>query len=892
MATGRGKQCHQQKKKKKKSLDLVDLIFSWSLDHVLNKNLYKDEVKEIPQTFQSLEKYLGAYTPPLIEELRADLCSCLEAFRRAPFTEIRSVKKLKPKQQYHITLDVSASVWERYRPKRGDIFLLLDVKPTRVSDLRQHGMPYTLALVTSGKEDDDDPRSFVITASQTIEVGRQGKRVEGGKPSHFAVSLLNISTYSRIWQALDLDRATQRNTGLMKEVLCPKNSVAGACSLCSSGKSDSVGEEMIQNRLFLFKLDNSQNSAVCTCLSARKCFHKHSVSLIWGPPGTGKTKTVSTLLWMLQERECRTLTCAPTNIAVMEVARRVVRLVREVSVGNDYGLGDVVLFGNKDQMKIEADDDLCDVFLRNRVQRLMHCFAPLTGWKHCMVSMIDFLNDCPSQYEKYLEDKSKAEKATALKFGQFIRQQFRIISKNLSTCLHILCQNIPLASISAKNYRNMTSLISLLNNFEELLHKAGVSDIILKKIFSPSELVKDASSLVKGARYHGANSSSVLLMLRHTRLECLQVLRDLEERLGLPLTSNKEVIWDFCLRSAILIFCTTSSSYKLHKVPMNRPLELLVIDEASQLKECESLIPLQLAGIRHAILVGDECQLPAMVQSKISEKALFGRSLFERLTSLGQKKHLLKVQYRMHPSISEFPNSEFYQNQITNGPNVMDKSYEKRYLPGPIFGAYSFINIPTGKETYDDLGHSRKNMGEIDAILMILRSLFRVLPTLKQKLSIGIISPYTAQVVAIKEVLGKTYKSCPEFDVKVKSIDGFQGGEEDVIILSTVRSNRDGSVGFLSDCQRTNVALTRARYCLWVLGSAETLINSRSIWAKLVHDAKERGCFYEANKILEGEVTPRSLQNGLSLDGLSSQLALLNIGGRPTGSRLDLRKGT
>jgi len=80
-----------------------------------------------------------------------------------------------------------------------------------------------------------------------------------------------------------------------------------------------------------------------------------------------------------------------------------------------------------------------------------------------------------------------------------------------------------------------------------------------------------------------------------------------------------------------------------------------------------------------------------------------------------------------------------------------------------------------------------------------------------QKLSVGVVSPYTAQVFAIQDKLGKAYEISNDFSVKVKSIDGFQGGEEDIIIISTVRSNRSGSVGFLSNHQRTNVALTRAK---------------------------------------------------------------------------------
>ncbi len=82
----------------------------------------------------------------------------------------------------------------------------------------------------------------------------------------------------------------------------------------------------------------------------------------------------------------------------------------------------------------------------------------------------------------------------------------------------------------------------------------------------------------------------------------------------------------------------------------------------------------------------------------------------------------------------------------------------------------------------------------------------------KQNLSIGVISPYTAQVVAIQKKLGQNYDDLDGFTVKVKSVDGFQGGEEDLIIISTVRSNMNASIGFISNLQRTNVALTRARY--------------------------------------------------------------------------------
>ena len=109
---------------------------------------------------------------------------------------------------------------------------------------------------------------------------------------------------------------------------------------------------------------------------------------------------------------------------------------------------------------------------------------------------------------------------------------------------------------------------------------------------------------------------------------------------------------------------------------------------------------------------------------QISEKAGFGRSLFGRLLLLGHERHLLNVQYRMHPSISLFPKREFYNNQILDGPNVKQGSYEKCFLSGKMYGCYSFIDVANGQEEFDR-GHSRKNMVEVAVVCEIVASLYR-----------------------------------------------------------------------------------------------------------------------------------------------------------------------
>ncbi|KAJ0968900.1 hypothetical protein J5N97_021777 [Dioscorea zingiberensis] len=821
--------------------DLVDLIFSWSLDDIFNEDLFKGKVVRITETFACMNSYLSSYTFPLLEEVRADMASCLKAIGKSPFTNIVELDKINPKEQriFRITIRrLNASIAgkkEVYEPKRGDIFVLTDTRPKHISDLIRNGRTYRIAIVSKGGEDDDEmlPDNYIISVSKSIEDDDKYCKIVDGKIALFAVYLFDVASYGRIWKAIDTEMSTKRNLLLVKEIFNTKSSVFKS----GEGPKAEIARDM-RETLLSFNLNESQNNAVLSCVSAAQCREKCSIDLIWGPPGTGKTKTTGALLWMLKEMKCRTLTCAPTNTAVKEVALRYLKLFQENATGDGtHQLGDVLLFGNKDRMNIT--DDLCDVFLDNRVKQLIQWFAQKTGWRHRMNSMVDFFVDCLSLYQSHV--KASQELITLL---VFVRRKFGVDSKSLSECLKTLRMHLPSASFSEESSRDIVLLLDLLQEFDKLLRK-DVTCKDLEEVFKSA--YKDEDENI-GKSSYGVNNNSKTSRLRKCRARCSQVLRRLEAGLEIPSTCSRKGIEEFCLRSALLVFCTASSSSKLYSVENMRPLDALVIDEAAQLKECESLIPLQLFSVRHAILIGDECQLPALVKSKVSENALFGRSLFQRLSSLGCKKQLLNVQYRMHPSINRFPNANFYNNKILDGPNVIDKKHTRCFLPGPMFCPYSFINIEYGEETADDLGHSKKNLVEVAVISNIISRLFNECGRTMQRLRVGIICPYTAQVVAIQQKLGKSYDQHGSFSVRVNSVDGFQGSEEDIIIFSAVRSNTAGSVGFLSNVQRTNVALTRARHCLWILGNAPTLTSSGTIWAKLVRDAKNRGCFFNANE--------------------------------------------
>ncbi|XWS34413.1 hypothetical protein CRYUN_Cryun21dG0036400 [Craigia yunnanensis] len=854
----------------KKNMGLISTVFSWSLEDIFNDNLYKDQVEKIPVSFQSMEQYFGSYLLPLLDEMRAGMRSSMEVIAKAPYAEVTYLYEAKPHGE--LLFDVNVDYWrnrfsdrgkEPYKTLPGDIFVLADAKPETVSDLQRVGRTWTFALVTNIQRDDDDDEddnednssstSFKVKAPEDIASKDEMQE------SLFVVYLMNVTTNRRIWNALHM----KGNLKIIKQVLHTGSTVEESCSLCSSEIGGSWNEIFLTS--LLSQLNESQKKAILACLNKMQCNHKSHVELMWGPPGTGKTKTVSVLLFTLLRMKYRTLTCAPTNISITEVAARVLKLVKEAektcSVADDQfcSLGDILLFGNKERLKV--DYEIKEIFLDYRVKRLTECFGPL-GWWHCFTSMITFLKDCVSQYHIFLENESIKErdhgsenenqekeccsetdcekgKAMHKSFLEYARERFIPTALPLRRCVSILFTHIPKVYFLEHNFQNLETLLDLLDSFETSLFLDDVVSEEVEELFLHS---KDDKLLLQNF----SDASVFLFSVRGQCLSVLKALRDSLSELKLPSARNIDSIIEFCFKNASLLLSTASSSYKLFKVEM-KPLNVLVIDEAAQLKECESAIPLQLPGIAHSVLIGDEWQLPATVLSNVSDEAGFGRSLFQRLSTLGHSKHLLNIQYRMHPSISCFPNARFYHNQILDAAGVKHKSYEKHYLPWPMFGPYSFINI-SGRDDVDDVGHSYRNMVEVAVVQRLVQTLFKAWDGSREKLSVGIISPYTAQVVAIQEKLGGKYEKLDGFAVKVKSVDGFQGGEEDIIIISTVRSNSSGAIGFISNSQRTNVALTRARHSLWILGNGITLAKRESVWEALVHDAKARHCFFNADE--------------------------------------------
>ncbi|RWW80609.1 hypothetical protein BHE74_00011044 [Ensete ventricosum] len=388
--------------------------------------------------------------------------------------------------------------------------------------------------------------------------------------------------------------------------------VSATCNTSLTGGND-YWFTKLSDKLCSFNLNLSQIEAVQAAIHAAECRDSHCVELVWGPPGTGKTKTVSAMLWAFLHMKCRTLTCAPTNVAVVGVCSRLLQLIKYTAEkdklhGLPSSLGDVLLFGNRERMEI--DDELQDVFLDYRVEQLLDCFAPSTGLKCRISSVVSLLEDCSCMYHMFLENSHKEE---ALTFTNFFRKQFDAVVTPLENCIRNLW--IHTNCISSRNATEISSLLNLLEIMHNLLCDEELGDDELKDVLLP-----DISKLLLAKNIHGLVSPehgfSTSKQLSEARVESLRLLIILQSSLLLPNTVDSSQIRAYCLRSATLIFCTASSSSMLHHVEM-KPLHIVVIDEAAQLKECESVIPLRLNMLNTAILVGDECQLPSTVKSQV-----------------------------------------------------------------------------------------------------------------------------------------------------------------------------------------------------------------------------------------------------------------------------------
>ena len=256
-----------------------------------------------------------------------------------------------------------------------------------------------------------------------------------------------------------------------------------------------------------------------------------------------------------------------------------------------------------------------------------------------------------------------------------------------------------------------------------------------------------------------------------------------------------------------------------------------MIDEVAQATEPESLLAI-LRASKKVVLLGDHKQLSPTVLSPAAKRSGLHHPLFERLVHLGNQPHVLEIQYRMHPDISAFSNQLFYGGQIRDGTNP---DAMPLYEPWQTAGNRALFCHIEGREEISMNGLSRLNRAEGHFVLRFVTWLIEQGVDASR---IEIISFYDGQ----REFLEKCMES-KMLAVKVNNVDAFQGRENDFIILSCTRQDEETGIGFLANAGRLNVAITRAKYGMVVIGNVRVL-GERNPWHNYLKKFEDNGLIF------------------------------------------------
>ncbi|CAG7685552.1 unnamed protein product [Allacma fusca] len=405
------------------------------------------------------------------------------------------------------------------------------------------------------------------------------------------------------------------------------------------------------------------------------------------------------------------------------------------------------------------------------------------------------------------------------------------------------------------------SKFSLDKMAEERCKQPTAVQSISKQIKDLTQQIKNLETLMEEKITKKEDTTALEMELRGCRKRCESHKADLqkimeETRNSRPQRREVEIERKKILLEASVIFSTlgscAGSMMQRNFGRMKRPstekpkITACIIDEATQATEPESLSPLML-DVSKLFLVGDPMQLPATIISQEAAEKYLGNSLFNRHYNFYKKRFPngpspvmhLEVQYRMHPSIIDWPNKVFYDGKLITL-NTVGRARVNKIKLEP----YVFINFDGVQSGADG---KICNTDEVKLIVEILKTMRHQNNILNSQSSfpfeIGIITPYREQKRGILEAIKKKgspdSKSLSGMKIEVDTIDSYQGREKDIIIFSCVRSN---GIGFLTSQNRLCVALTRAKFSLITIGNGECL-SSDSLWRKLISDAKSRGLY-------------------------------------------------
>eukprot|EP00392_Amoebophrya_sp_AT5.2_P000598 g599.t1 len=585
------------------------------------------------------------------------------------------------------------------------------------------------------------------------------------------------------------------------------------------------------------------------------CRKPKGITLVQGPPGTGKSTTIlgiiSVLINAIVERKA--LISGGRGAEEAELAKLPLWLRRrrerelkaleeaEAEAGDAGASGDVDMAADEEGQGAAEGQHADEPFLRK--QKTYQLLSPAENLEILMQNQpwMGYHAAAGARYRPWMDDD-----ANDVSGGLSIRDYVKLPSSQIKSMNRI---------VEEEEHKYSKVLVCAPSN--------AAIDEIVKRLTTEGITGRDGNPFIPNVIRLGPG---VHESLRKFSLEYVSGNRALAKGLGVVSGPELDPIKREILQEANVVCATCSVAGSRDVLNFGAAFESVVIDEAAQGVEVSTLVPLQ-AGCKRLILVGDPKQLPATVFSGIAKQKGYDRSLFQRLMEDGYPVEHLSMQYRMHPAISEFPSQAFYEGLLTDYRNRQE--FEAHFVAPwhelPEFGPLTFFDLPQSAMRVEKVSYV--NEQEADFVIALYRILVQLYPKRDWRNELGVISPYDQQVKLIRRkfqqlfgISGQT--TCP---VAVKTVDGFQGSEKEVIIFSLVRAgmrekDKDGNVimkkgglGFAADKRRMNVAMTRARRSLFVVGNSPTIkfkyrlstTPSASCWEKFLLHCQEKDCFFE-----------------------------------------------
>ena len=855
--------------------DLVGAALRWSMGHIKSTRIDQERTGSFTRlkTFTSAREYIEHFAPLMLAELRAQLTSALdESGGNPPGVPLPvTVDQLVGNERSYHSLRINLG-----RTAVGDAFLENDLvlieKQRPTSQATTHfPTPHCLAWIEAvesgaraGKSHASDGGSGVclrvkVCLVENPDVTVQWLTGNGGgslnrdkevqRRCHMLRALSRHGCPLKLYRLSSLTTVLREMQALVHVQKIPvfKALLQPSGTGWSSSKNldiapDGIGISTNAWSTIAASLNGPQVEAVHTAAAASGCKYTRrtlvessttatrQLVLIQGPPGTGKTHTIASLVQAAlhgnqavlngksASRMRRVLVCAQSNSAVDELVVRLADRIDAARYGpRDSKSGDRRLSG-------VADDD--DVDYRRSLVRLGREDAVRTDALPYLVTRAVDSNIRPN-------DTAVAEREKEV---SIVQSRLERLSKDIKHATSLAEgqqkdseQSIDLQMLQAQRRRLLGELAIMRQKQRKQRDGAksaagsawtrvvGGAEIVCATLSGAGLLAADRTGARAGGRGRG----------------------------GVKHGATSEEAESAMVGCAVPLF------------------DLIIVDEAAQATEAATLVPLRwLRPGGAAVFVGDPQQLAATVLSRGSAKRSIEQSMFERLQSAGAHTHLLSVQYRMHSEIRQFPSNAFYGGRLVDGNDVPNGCLAD-------LGAYLAFDVAEGHEQRGRFsGQSLSNTAEASlAAVLYMKILSRA--DVSQSVTVGVVTPYKDQIAELRRKFEPLIKGRPEArvtPVEFATVDGVQGREFDVVIFSCVRAiqgvdaapvdltdefeymddaeaaaHSRRMIGFLSDRRRLNVALTRPKRALFVLGNAATLRRADEIWSLFWADAEKRG---------------------------------------------------